>query len=394
MKKIQQFGLLLLASVMMLMTACVKNIEGGNVLPNFVDGNAPVLSITSTTFAPAAADSNNSVLTLNWTNPRYSVDPATVRFVVQVDTINGNFFRNPVEFTVTGVNSLRWLNKEFNNLLLSFGLPFNVARAIDIRVISSHGNNNERLISNVIRVAATPYRIPPRIPLPTSGRVFIVGDATDGGWNNPVPTPSQELARIDETTWGGVFNLKGGSYLLLPINGSWDQKYALTNGSAPGIANGGSFAYYAPGVGGGDNFPSPTTTPGLYRIRMDFQAGTFSVTPFAEQHGLPTNLFIVGGATPGGWNNPVPTPAQQFTRLNSAEFQIASLRLTAGEKYLFLPTNGDWSRKFGAVNGAAPNIGLGGPMAPEGADMPAPATTGNYRITVNFFTYRYTLTAL
>jgi hypothetical protein len=127
---------------------------------------------------------------------------------------------------------------------------------------------------------------------------------------------------------------------------------------------------------------------------MDFQAGTFSVTPFSEQHGLPSNLFIVGGATPGGWNNPVPTPAQQFTRLNSAEFQIASLRLTAGEKYLFLPTNGDWSRKFGAVNGGAPNIGLGGPMAPEGADMPAPATTGNYRITVNFFTYRYTLTAL
>jgi hypothetical protein len=66
--------------------------------------------------------------------------------------------------------------------------------------------------------------------VPASGRLFIVGDGTAGGWTNPVPVPTQELSRIDETTWGGIFQLTGGkSYLLLPTNNNvWDIKYGGT----------------------------------------------------------------------------------------------------------------------------------------------------------------------
>jgi hypothetical protein len=397
MKKIQQFGLLLLASVMMLMTACVKNIEGGNVLPNFVDGNAPVLSITSTTFAPAAADSNNSVLTLNWTNPRYSVDPATVRFVVQVDTINGNFFRNPVEFTVTGVNSLRWLNKEFNNLLLSFGLPFNVARAIDIRVISSHGNNNERLISNVIRVAATPYRIPPRVALPASNELYIVGNAFNGvpDWNNPAGTRDtwpafRRLWRRDETTWEGIYNMKGdGFYLLLQQFGNnWSNKYSVQNNSLPGLANGGAFGFELP-----QDFPGNVNGgAGWHRLSFDFQQGRFTVARITTaNYMMPENLWLTGDGA-GGWTDS-PPPANRFTALSNGVFQI-DRELTPGRLLKFLSTQGAWQPQFGGSSATGGPLGAAYVSGPEPPAIPTPATAGNYRITVNFHAMTYTIVRL
>ena len=104
--------------------------------------------------------------------------------------------------------------------MLAWGFEFNKAYDLDVRVISSRANNNERKISNILKIRATPYKIPPRVALPTTQRLFIIGGATVGGWNNPVPVPSQEFARIDETTWGGVFQLSSSQgYLLLPENG-------------------------------------------------------------------------------------------------------------------------------------------------------------------------------
>ncbi len=106
--------------------------------------------------------------------------------------------------------------------------------------------------------------------------LFLVGSATQRGWNNPVPVPSQKFARLDETTWAGVFQFNGGSeYLVLPVNGSWDHKYAVADKSAAGLSEGGEFGYDF-----NDNFPGPATS-GLYVITLNFQLGMFTVTPYA-----------------------------------------------------------------------------------------------------------------
>jgi hypothetical protein len=98
----------------------------------------------------------------------------------------------------------------------------------------------------------------------------------------------------------------------------------------------------------------------------------------------------VGDATAGGWNNPVPTPSQQFTQTGSAEFQI-TIPLTSGKSYLFLPLNGDWGHKYGgATDGTAITGGtLLADGAVPGSNTPAPATSGSYTITVNFITMTY-----
>jgi hypothetical protein len=386
MKLLQRTGILAMLSLIVV-TACDKVDD----LPFYTEGSEPTLTTSATTIAPVPADSNKTVLVLDWTSPNYATDTATYKYIIEVDS-SGRNFSKAVRKQVIGERSASFLAKELNTIMLNYGFEFNKAYDLDMRVISSYANNNERRNSNTVKIRATPYKIPPKVALPTTGKLYIVGDATQGGWTNPVPLPSQELDQIDETTFGGIFNLNGGrEFLVLPLNGNWDNKYSVGNKLLPNLNQGGDFGFNLP-----DNFPGPATS-GLYKLLMDFQSGKFTVSAFTQQHGLPDSLVIVGGATPGGWNNPVPVAnrnEQVFMRVNSTRFEIASINLKAGEKYLFLPTNGDWGRKYGVEDGTKPNIGLGTTFIPEGQDIPAPSENGNYKIVVDFLTGRYTLTKL
>jgi hypothetical protein len=372
----------LLALGLLVMVACEKKED----LPFFNNGKEPGLTSSAATLAPPVSDSDKVVLTLNWTNPSFATSTQKTKYRVQLDSAGRNFSR-AITFELFDSLSLSFRAKELNNILLNWGFEYNKAYDIDFRVISSYANNNDQKTSNTTKVNIKTYKIPPKVVLPSSGRLYIVGDATAGGWTNPVPVPTQELTKIDSVTYGGIFNLIGGKqYLILPVNGDWGFKYSVVSNTVPGLSGGGDF-----GANFSDNFPGPATS-GLYKIILNFQSGKFTVTPFTQQHGLPDNLYIVGDATPGGWNNPVPTPSQQFTRVNSTKWEL-TVALTSGKAYLFLPENGNWGKKFGAVNNLDP-IKLGGPFKPEGQDMPSPDVSGNYKITVDFINSGYTLIKL
>jgi starch-binding outer membrane protein SusE/F len=372
----------ILALGLLVLAACEKKED----LPFFDNGVAPALTATAATLAPAVSDSNKVVLTLNWTDPEFATTTQKTKYIVQIDSSGRNFSKAVSKELVDSL-STSFLAKELNNMLLAWGFEYNKAYDIDFRVLTSYANNNDQKVSNTVKIRITTYKIPPKVAVPSSGRLFIVGDATAGGWTNPVPTPSQELTKIDSVTYGGIFNLVGGKqYLILPVNGDWGFKYSVASNTVPGLAGGGDF-----GANLSDNFPGPAAS-GLYKVVLNFQSGKFTVTPFNQQHGLPDSLFIVGDATPGGWNNPVPVPSQKFTRVNSTRFEL-TVALTSGKAYLFLPENGNWGKKFGAVNNLDP-IKLGGPLKPEGQDMPSPDVSGNYKIVVDFINNSYTLTKL
>jgi len=369
------FKLVLSATMLFAFASCDKVDD----LPVFGKGDAAVLSTSVAAIAPTAADSNNVVLTLNWTYPNHSTDSNNIKYVIEIDSAGKNFAA-PLKREVIGKLSEGFIAKELNGFMLGKGYAFNVPVSMEVRLTSSYANNNEKIVSNTVAVKMTPYKVPPKVPLPTTGKLFIVGAATQGGWNNPVPAPSQELARLNETTFAGIFQMNGGEqYLLLPLNGSWDNKFSVASNQVPGLSGGGNFGFNL-----ADNFPAPASS-GLYKLIVDFQTGKFTVTPYSGT--LPTNLFMVGGATPGGWNNPVPVPSQQLTRLNSSQWEI-TIPLTSGEKYLLLPNNGSWDNKYGVVDAGAAGIGNGGLIKyNDGAqDIPAPSVTGTYKILVNFAT--------
>ncbi len=343
-------------------------------LATFNNGAAVALSSSVATIAPAPADSNNVAVTFSWSSPKYAQDSTLYKYVIQIDSAGRNFAK-AYQKTVTGVFNSAMSAKELNVVALSFGFAFNTAYNMDVRVISSYGNNNEQYKSNTVTIKYTPYKVPPKIALPTSGKLFLVGDATQGGWNNPVPVPSQEFAQLNETTFAGVFNLNGGKqYLVLPVNGDWSHKFSIADGSVP--AAGGDFGYDL-----STNFNGPATG-GWYKIVLDFQSGKFTVTPFTGT--LPDNLFIVGDATAGGWNNPVPVPSQQLVRLNSSVFEL-SLPLIGGKQYLLLPVNGDWSHKYSVNDNTLTGLAAGGDFGYDlPQNFPGPATSATYKISVNF----------
>ena len=237
--------------------------------------------------------------------------------------------------------------------------------------------------------------------IPTA--LFIVGDATPGAWNNPVPVPSQQFTQIDAVTFGMVINLTaGGSYLLLPNNlGKWESKFAVTDNTVPGLSAGGTIGYYSSAnpTAYNSNIPAPATS-GLYQIIVNFEKSTFTVTPYTGVVPVPTNLFIVGDATPGAWGNPVPVPSQQFTRVSLTEFQL-TLPLTAGGSYLLLPNNlGQWEAKYAVVDNTIAGLSAGGAFGyysnanptSYNSNIPAPGVSGNYLIDVNFATGKFTTT--
>ena len=213
-------------------------------------------------------------------------------------------------------------------------------------------------------------------PIPVPSNLYIVGDATPGGWTNPVPIPSQQFTPIDNVSFGIVVNLTADkSYLFLPVNGEWG-KFGGLGANGTNNVNGDQFKAE------GSDLKAPATS-GLYMIIVNFATSSFTVTPYTG----PSNLYIVGDATPGGWTNPVPLPSQQFTQNTTGIFQL-TLPLTADKSYLLLPVNGEWG-KFGGTGANNSNNVNGDSFKAEGSDLKSPPTNGTYTITVNFFTMTF-----
>jgi starch-binding outer membrane protein SusE/F len=374
---------LALLSVAVFIAACKKDPP----LLNFKPSNGLTLELTTRAeVLPSPNDGERFSVRFRWSNPNMATSLSNVRFNTEIDINSGNW-EDPIRSTTFGTFSDSFQSKTINDYLLAKGYGFGETVTMKARTVAAYSNNNDMVSSNIVNFTFRTYKVPPKVALPGSGRLFLVGSATEGSWSNPVPVPRQEFARLDETTWAGVFNLfGGGQYLVLPVNGQW-QKYSLADNSKPGIEEGGEFGQELP-----DNFKGPLAD-GLYKITLDFQRGQFKVEPFTQQHGLPTQLVVVGGASPWGWNNSADNP-QRFTQLNSAEWQINSINLKADDGYLILPTPGDWGRKYGVPNRDLESARISGTFVPEGQDFKSPREAGNYRIRMNFVTETYQLTKL
>lgn len=347
--------LLLVAGAGIVFSACNKVGD----LPHYGNGTAPVLTASATDIAPAPADSLKEVLTLNWTSAKYATADKNMKYTIEIDSTGKNF-ANPGRIVVNGALTRNILARELNDILLAKGYAFNVPVDMDVRVVSSYANNNERLMSNTLKIKMTPYKVPPKVKPPTTNTLFIVGDATAGGWGNPVPLPAQQFTKIDETTYEGTFYLNGGKqYLVVVKNGEWD-KYSVANNSLPGLSLGGAF-----GAGLSDNFPGPSAT-GMYKIRLDFQSGLFTVKPAG-----PFAVMYV----PGDYQGWTPATAQQLGSPAADGKYEGYVYFPAGGSFEFkLTTTPDWSTALGDAGG--------GTLSSSGGNLTVPGA-GYYHIMAN-----------
>jgi starch-binding outer membrane protein SusE/F len=214
-------------------------------------------------------------LKLTWTNPDYKfttgISSQNVNYIIEIDTVGANFTNpNKQSISISGDLSKTFTQDELNNYLLGLNLLDSIPHQIQMRVVSTLVNNNAKLASNVLAFTVVPYLTPPKVEK-LSDEVFMVGSATPGDWNNPVPA-NQKMTKVTETLYSININLiANNSYLFLPVNGSWNNKYGFdgpnnTNDPFTGDFKQGGGDLKAPSVGG------------LYKVELNFQTGKYKLT--------------------------------------------------------------------------------------------------------------------
>ena len=252
--------------------SCEKKVEQ----INYEGGTAPVLTADRTTIPLAFVNQNNNALKLSWTNPDYKfttgLSSQDVNYLLEIGVEGQNF--TPVKaISVSKDLSYTFTQGELNDYLLNtLNLPAAQAANVQFRITSRLLNNSVPLTSNILKFTVTPYAIPPKVTPPASGQLYLVGSATPGGWNNPVPVPTQRFTQVTPTLYTlTVPIIGGGSFLFLPVNGDWSAKYGFIGSNNTNNPNGDDFK-----AQGGDMLsPSVSCT---YKIDVDFQKGKYTMT--------------------------------------------------------------------------------------------------------------------
>ncbi len=274
--KMKKNILYVLASLIMMSVACEKKIE--EVV--FEGGTAPVLTASKSGTIPLSfVDKDKEGVKFNWTNPNYmfstGLSSQTVNYNLEFDTTGANFKSNKkVTRSYAGDLNVSLTQQQVNDIILnSMELAVSVPHNIDVRVVA-RANNTEGtvLYSNVLKFTATPYATPPKVDPPTNSTLWIIGDASPNGWNNPHQASfltSHQFTKLSETVYELTIALPGGGgYKLIQEQGNWGTQYHMLAG---GTWEAGEFEK----KDSDPHFPGPPTA-GTYKITMNFQNAKFT----------------------------------------------------------------------------------------------------------------------
>lgn len=253
--------------------ACTKDENREYIL----GGTNPVLTASST--APLVLNvlnQNNMAISFSWTNPNYQfntgVSSQDVTYALQFDTTGANFTNPKLQTkSISKDLSTTLTVKELNAILIGLELVEDMPHNIEVRLVASFAGSTIPLTSNVIKIVMSPY-LDVKFPVPTN--LYITGGATPASWQcgcGEAPLATQTFTKISSTAFRITITLSGGgSYLFLPVYGSWSAKYG---GVAAGNANDVNGDDFQPN---GNDLKAPATTK-AYTITVDFKTGKFTV---------------------------------------------------------------------------------------------------------------------
>ncbi|MBG9376469.1 SusE domain-containing protein [Panacibacter sp. DH6] len=347
-------------------------------LPFYANGNAVTLSASGTEIAPTPADSLNEVISFAWTNPAYASDSDTYKYVLEIDSTGRNF-SDKFTKTVTGALSTSLTGKELNAVLLNYGFTLGSPTVLDVRIISSYGNNNEQYTSNIINLTVSAYGDASAL---TASESSIVCD---------INTANQDVITF---SWTPSFSGYNGNITYVLQSDSATQNFdtpvetaldagALSKTLTQSVMN--ETALTA-GIAGGNSGSVE------YRIKATTDLGaTVYSTPVtvAVKTYFPLLRFYLPGSYQAATNNGAnwdPGTAPEFIRdLRTAVFNDMYYM------YIYLPANSS----FKITQGRSWDVnygGSGGNLAQGGSDISVSAA-GVYRISINRKTMKYDIRA-
>lgn len=376
----KQISKLILASLalMLIFSACNKtdNLTKVDALPVYQLGVSPVLTSSVNTVASPLSDTSNAVINFSWTNPKYSNDSSTTKYILEIDSTGKNF-ANKNSKTVFGVLNTSLTGRELNGMLLNLGFRLGVSQSIDVRLISSYNNNNERYTSNVLKIMVTPFADPAILTSSNTAVTVTLANAA---------LPSNTFS------WSAAFKSYSGAVTYTLQYDSSGKNFTSLNEMPVGVS------LYSLTLTQGqmnqtaltENVPGGNVGKIEYRIKAVTASGAIAysnVVSVTITTYIPiTRVYLPGGyqASTGNGNNWDPPTAPELIR---------DLRPSVFNKmyyiYLFLPANAEFKITIGRswdVNYG----GSGGVLSGSGANLTVP-TAGFYRISVNISTLQYNI---
>jgi hypothetical protein len=370
MKNIKKY-LSLAAILVLIVSACTKVAD----LPYYDKGQPVTLTASKTAVTATPADSLNQVIAFSWTNPEYKQDSSLYKFVLEIDSTGRNFAKKSMK-VVTGVSGTSLTGKELNNILLNYGFSLGTPYDLDIRVISSYGNNNERYTSNVLKVRVTPYNDPS--VMTTVNTSVTCALATASQLSNTFNWSRSFNGYAGTVTYTLQYDSAGKNFVApmeIAVGADLYTK-ALTQGEMNETA-------LTSGIAGGN------TGKVEYRIKATTAQGAISysnVVNVTIASYVPILRFYLPGsyqAETGNGGNWDPATAPELIR---------DLRPDALNKlyyiYIYLPAGAS----FKVTQGRSWDVnygGTGGNMVSNSPDNFSVATAGFYRISIDRVNLKY-----
>ena len=366
-------------------------LAGFSFLQSCEEIEQPVLDVTTAVKASITSLQAGSTITLSqddadqafviqWTPANYNhEDLANVNYILQMD-LAANNFSNPRDLISTRGNTYSTTIGALNQLLLSLDLAPEEEVSVSFRVLSfiTRASEHTFLYSDPISVGLVPYDdfvyVKP---------IYMLGNANRVGWNNGTAI---EMYHIKDGQFGIVEHLTaaGGQFVkFISVRGAWAPQWGT---NAAGTWNAGALSYRPT-----ESVPDPPAIPGPpeageYRIVADTLALTYSITKSTM------TLYMLGSATTAGWDN---NAALQLTRTAPGIFTITTTLSAGGDNVIkFIEVPGTWAPQYGLdagswFKGSLKRRATEGDADPPG--IPAPMSSGTYRIDVNLGAGTYAL---
>ena len=347
-------------------------------LPYYSNGSAPDLGVSpSVVIAPTAADANKTVLTLNWTDPKYATDSNHVKFTIEIDSAGRNFSKATTK-TVTKALTSSFTGRELNTILLNYGYALGKPVKLDLRVTSSYSNNNDAKSSNVVQLTVTPYSDPSTL---TSENTSVTGTLATGSQHSNTFTWSPSFPGYNGTVTYVIEYDSAGKNFVAPqqipnVGGASVYSASLTQSDMNNTA-----------INSG--IPMTNKTGKVeYRVKATTAAGAIAysnVVNVTVQTYVPVLRFYMPGgyqAATGNGNDWDPATAPELIRdLRTAVYN--KLYYT----YVYLPAGAE----FKITQGRSWDVNYGGStgtLSQNGSNLSV-STAGVYRVSIDLANMKY-----
>lgn len=271
-----------MAIPLLLIVSCKKNISP----EEFITASGPLaLSVDKPTVVLMQRNDAADAMVFSWTTGTNLGTNAAISYTLMIDKQGANF-SNPMTIALgNAVLSRKFSVKALNDSLIrKWNLPADVDANMEAKVISRVADDvAPGETSNTVAIKLKPYKA-------VTTNLFLIGDATPNGWNASGATPLTALpGQPGKFSWIG--NLSAGEFKFITSLGQFLPSY---NRGATNTA----LVYRTENAQADNKFI--ITTPGAYNIAVDLLNLSVSIT--AETLPPYSQLWVVGDATPNGWN--------------------------------------------------------------------------------------------